>query len=539
MSTIDSFPSSDGADVEKHRKFLARADRMYRVLVVRTRAEYDRGRQESALRWVQVTARLAANAHTGRYVDGSLENMPFDLGGKPLPQSDIDIPEWPAAGRRRVLHVATRLLPTGGHTRLLARWITHDSESIHHLIVTDQREDEIPEFVSNAVRQAGGLVITTGHEDRRLLRAAAVRLAAQRLADVCVLHTHQFDPVPVIAFAAGDVPPVIAVNHADHQFWMGASVSDAIVNLRTFAEMVTARRGIRAAYRLPIPLRPVESRISRADARRQLGVGEGEVMLLTIGTAPKLRPNEWQDYWATVREILDRFPCARLFIVGVDEKSALRRLGAKGMSRVHAVGFQSEPTPYLMAADLYLEGYPYGSLTAVLDAAAHGVCPVLQYAPTVQADVSDSHGLRRATTPTQDRAEYIAYVGGLIENADLRRRLGSMARQDTRSWHMGEGWKDLVRRIYAEVITAGHHPLRLAETVPSQAEHTDLLRAHWDSGRYSRYPLAAVAAPEAGSLKMLAALIALSLRHGDTRVRLRDALAWGGMLLRHFRYKSE
>jgi glycosyltransferase involved in cell wall biosynthesis len=528
MSTIE-------IDSSIHRAFLKRTDRVYQSLLRRARSEFEHGAYEPALRWIQMTARYAANAHTGRYVDGALENMLLDLGER---QPVLPV-QRTASDRLRVLHVATRALPTGGHTRLLARWITHDDESTHHLIVTDQTDAEIPRFVRDAVSGAGGELLAIGGEQSRLARAAAVRAAAQRLAGVCVLHAHQFDPVPVIALAAAALPPVITVNHSDHQFWLGASVTDVIVHLRTFAELLTERRLARAAVRIPIPLRPSEARVSRDEARRQLGLGGDDVMLLTIGTAPKLKPNEWQDYWVTVREILDRNPAAHLFLVGVDEKAARRRLGANGMTRVHAVGFQPDPSIYLAAADIYLEGYPYGSLTAVLDAAAQGVCPVLQYAPTVQADVSDSPGLTRASRPTRDRAEYVDYVTQLIADRDLRRRLGDIARGDTRAAHMGQGWKDLVHRVYADAIAAGHQPRRLPEDVPSLAENPDLLRAHWDGRRYAPYPLAAVAAPEAGSLKNFASLLALSLRHGDTRARLRHALAWAGMLYRHFRQAPE
>jgi hypothetical protein len=104
---------------------------------------------------------------------------------------------------------------------------------------------------------------------------------------------------------------------------------------------------------------------------------------------------------------------------------------------------------------------------------------------------------------------------------------------------MGEGWRTRVQELYADVEAKGHHPMLLPDVVPSEWETEDLLRAHWDGRRYSRYPLAAVAAPEAGSLKTFASLFALSVRAGDTRLRARHALAWGGMLVRHFRKRPD
>jgi hypothetical protein len=96
-----------------------------------------------------------------------------------------------------------------------------------------------------------------------------------------------------------------------------------------------------------------------------------------------------------------------------------------------------------------------------------------------------------------------------------------------------------VHGIYADVQASGHHPRRLPENVTPLATHEDLLRAHWVGRRYARYPLAAVAAPEARSFGDFARLGALSLSHGDTRPLPSHAAAWGGMLVRHLRRTKE
>jgi hypothetical protein len=521
-------------DDDPRLAFLRETERIYQILLAKTRDARRKGDIERFLRWAQITARFAAVAHTGRYSDGALENLILDigLGTLPVPRN---IEALPASTRgRRVLHVATRLLNTGGHTRLLARWIANETDATHHVVVTDQKATEVPLFVRQTVVRTGGGVVALGTEPSRRSRASALRELARTTADLCILHTHQFDPAPVIAFAVDDLPPVAIMNHADYQFWLGASVGDAIINFRDFAQRLTPRRHARNPHVIPIPLRPVDTSISREEARRKLGVGTGEVMLMTMGIESKYEATPLHDFYAAAREILDRHSSARLFMVGVSERAARARLGSDGLTRLHAVGLKNDPTIYQRAADIYLEGMPYGSFTALFETAAAGVCPVVMYAPNEQVDSSEDPGLRRAARSLPDRATYIDYVSELIHDSALRQEIAAMAREDLESSHMGEGWARSVRDLYFDLESAGHHAAPLPQTEP-EAHNPDLLRAEWDEHRYGRYPLMSIAAAEAGSIARLAQLLKLSARAGDTRLTAQHTLAWGGMLVRLLR----
>jgi len=514
-------------------EFLRETDRIYQILLAKTRDTRQRGNIERFLRWVQITARFAAVAHTGRYADGAIENLILDIGHGPLPKPR-DVEPLRATRGRRILHVATRLLDTGGHTRLMARWIASETVGIHHVAVTDQKASEVPSFVHQTIARGGGSIVALGADSSRRARASALRELARTSADLCILHTHQFDPVPVIAFAAGEVPPVAIMNHADHQFWLGPSVGDAIINFRDFAQRLTARRHARNPHLIPIPLRPVDMSISREEARRRLGVGEGEVMLMTMGIESKYEATPLHDFYAAGREILDRNPSARLFMVGVSERAARARLGQDGLTRLHAVGLQGDPTIYQRAADIYLEGMPYSSFTALFETVAAGVCPVIMYAANEQLDSSGDPGLRRAARSLPDRATYVDYVSELIRDPSLRQEIATIAREDMESAHMGEGWSGAVHALYVDLDGARHQVTPLPDVEP-EVHNPDLLRAEWDEHRYGRYPLMAIGAAEAGSIGRLAQLLKLSARAGDSRLTARHALAWSGMLVRLLR----
>lgn len=104
--------------------FIRRSDALYRALAARARRDQASGRSQRSARGAQNAARLACFAHSGRFADGRLENMLLEIARQSVTTSGAR----PArgSGPERVLHVATRVLPTGGHTRLLANWIRLD-----------------------------------------------------------------------------------------------------------------------------------------------------------------------------------------------------------------------------------------------------------------------------------------------------------------------------------------------------------------------------------------------------------------------------
>src|SRR5437016_4559302 len=169
---------------------------------------------------------------------------------------DFEPPVLGRDSRRNVLHIATGALAFGGHTRTIKNWITADSDSRHSLLLTYQTEDfPVPSWVRDAVWNQGGELIVLPPSAPLLSKALWTREVWQSGADLVVLHIHQHDVVPVIAFAVDEGPPVALLNHADHVFFLGISVSDCIINLRPIGEQWT--RGRRYASRntvLPIPL---------------------------------------------------------------------------------------------------------------------------------------------------------------------------------------------------------------------------------------------------------------------------------------------
>ena len=124
------------------------------------------GMQALELICIRQAAQFASTHHTGRFADGGIENIALGLG------VDLDA-RWPATGDgppyrtaraepasgRRILHVATQVLDTGGHTRTIKNWIRHDPVSCHSLLIVRQGGTKVPLWLLETVQRSGGNLV--------------------------------------------------------------------------------------------------------------------------------------------------------------------------------------------------------------------------------------------------------------------------------------------------------------------------------------------------------------------------------------------
>lgn len=515
--------------------FLRRSDALYRALAARAQRDRQKGLVERAVRGAQNAARLACFAHAGRFADGRLENLLLEIGREHVPATP-PVPRDPGiSDSTRVLHVATRVLATGGHTRLLVNWIRQDRARRHSLVIVDQPDSEVPSFVRDTVEAAGGSVVVLGRPRGNMVDAAVtLRRLAETAADAVLLHIHQFDAVPLLAFASAGGPPVALVNHSDHTFWLGSCVADVVVPFRPFGERLGARRSVARQSLVPIPLAIRPPEISRDEARRQLGLGTDDVALLTIGARYKYEPTDSHDFFARMVSVLEASPRAQLYVVGItaDELPA-SAAGLRDSARAHFVGVVADPALYQMAADIYLEGFPLGSQTALLESIAMGAAPVLMHDPTPQLDMSGEVALRdHVPAAARGPTEYEARLLALTADASRRRALAAETSRAVAEFHAGYRWTERVDGLHRLLEGLDHSPRSVPET-EAELTTTDLHRAAWDAHLFSMVPLAVLAVREPEGLAELWRCAVESLRVGDTRISVKHLHAWAGAVKRH------
>src|SRR5258706_3728402 len=191
--------------------------------------------------------------HAGIHASPRLERVLRSIA----PAGPVWRPRPRASGdRERVLHVLTQAYVTGGHTRWSDRIIRADRGRTHSVVLVAQGKAPIPEWLRRSVVESGGMldVLPPGGV---LERAAALRRRAGE-ADIVLANIHPNDVASVLAL--GDArarPPVAALNHADHTFWLGASAWDLLVDFRASGRRLASRRRGLTADRgaiLPLPV---------------------------------------------------------------------------------------------------------------------------------------------------------------------------------------------------------------------------------------------------------------------------------------------
>src|SRR5690349_553598 len=117
----------------------------------------------------------------------------------------------------------------------------------------------------------------------------------------------------------------------------------------------------------------------KAQAKESIGIPKDAVVILTVGASSKYALMDQLDFVETCEAILKEVPDAFIVAVGPEEDSRWRMASARSGSRLRAFGRQSRSqlTLFHQAADVYIEGFPFGSTTALLEAGIHGIPVVL------------------------------------------------------------------------------------------------------------------------------------------------------------------
>ena len=370
----------------------------------------------------------------------------------------------PRAERRRWLHVFSETLAIGGHTALARRWIANDgSGDVHSLVATMQPVEHIEPRIADTATASGGVVLSVAHAPRLVDRATRLRAAACEHADVVVLHAHQWDVVPSLAFAARGGPPVLFTDHADHAFWIGVRVADVVVDIRDSGLALSERfRRVRRSALLPVPLDdhgPAPA--DRTVAAQRLGdraLLDAPCVLLTIGSGYKYRSVHGLDFPQALERIVGELPEAIAIAVGPErDDPAWQAMHARSGGRIRAIGPDADLAPWHAAADLYLEGFPVGSYTAMLEAAL-AQRPIVRkplLAPPSELPV-DRGALARIEPPASpDR--YVEQAVALARDASLRSQLARRAREDVLAVHCGNAWRATLARL-RDALPAAHEP---------------------------------------------------------------------------------
>lgn len=427
------------------------------------------GAVEPALQWNMLAARLGC-MDCAVLASAELEANVLAAA------TAIPVPPWRrSSGRpRRWLHVFTEAGSSAGHTAMAWRWMSVDPGPNRHSVILLSPHTAVSEELRQMVARRGGEVVQMDPNTPILARAEHLRAYAWAEADVVILHVHPWDVVPTLAFGIPGGPPVLLVNHSAHLFGVGGSVADLMINTRQSPQedewsVIYRGMGPERIVSLPLPLpdpgwRTLTPEL-RSQARQRLNVTADALVLITVGQSYKYTPLPGRDFLEVARTIVTRRPNVHLLAVGVLEDDQWREARTVTGGRIRAVGVQLDVTPFHAAADVYVEGFPVGSMTALLEAARQGLPCVLaprSCPPPFGSDGAVFDGIG-AGQPA-DVEEYIARVMAFLDDAGARERAGRALAAAAEAHHAGEGWLAKLEALNQRI--PAHHEVRPLDQPP-------------------------------------------------------------------------
>jgi hypothetical protein len=337
---------------------------------------FDRGNMDVFFkRFAELMVKLSAESLTGKALflpelDELTRRASLVIG--PSISSPID--------PKRLIHVATQVYPTGGHTRVIEDVAALLPDYRHELIITSMHSAE-PHLVSLRPRfDELGLNVHLLHAASPVERAKELSSLIGALgAETVLLLAHPDDLVANVGVARHSAPRVLFMHHADHRPSLGASRTDyAHVDLTPGCHRVCRSLSHLQASLLNLTAKDIGT-VHITDRLPIFGV--------TCGSPQKYEGSSEFTY----AQLL-----AALFSAGVDrilhigDMPTLRRdqirtdIAAAGQDRDRVLFLPNTPSLAAklveISPDFYLTSHPLGSGKAAVEAMSVGL-PIMYVCP--------------------------------------------------------------------------------------------------------------------------------------------------------------
>jgi hypothetical protein len=415
------------------------------------RAFIKAGRTAEALIILTDVARFAWFNYTGYHASAKLESSLLQISKQVVPYNPRYLKE--STGIQKVLHVTTFIYETGGHTPLMLKWIQRDSVLREHdVFITLQPSVQMPvkQFEKHNFNKER--VIFWRDKNESFTDIATLLQQKSQEYDLVVLHTHPDDIIPVLAFANYKSTPVYLLNHADHSFWLGASVLDGLVQIREINYDVDAiRRGIpkEKQFYLPIPVDDIPVQTSdRNKIAAKLGIENFETILLSTSSENKFVFFKDYNYFESIIPVLEQNPQAVLLLVGVRPESWMGKKYQHSQIKFLGIRMPSELAEIESITDIYVENLPYSSFTALLQVFMKKTAIHFVYSPLNITQLINDKSIY-----TADIKQWQERLHRLINDADYRKTLADGIYASHNSDYTLAVWQEKLNIIYNSAIS--------------------------------------------------------------------------------------
>jgi len=376
----------------------------------------------------------------GVYCFEEIEKLYRDLA-----QRTNEVEEKPAPKAKTFLHVMTEAYLSGGHTRLVERWLgSAESDERHSVVLVAQvNPAEIPERLVNEVKHSGGEVLSL-KENSIVDKANELRRLSLPF-EYVVLHHHPDDPVPLMAYCIKEYSPrVILFNHAGHLPWLGTTVAEVVI-CHEKRQQGIAQFIRKCQHTILVDL--IVERNLKSDVINKK-TDDDVVTLVAMIPVNKVLKLPGYDFVEDLMKVMDMFTEVRFVGIGLDGgHSDWREFEEKYGDRVELTGVIpfEEAKKWLRKADIYTDPFPSTSWTAIVDAISVGGLPVV-VGNTQYGVMPFMEGMEAVCN---SREEWFTLISELISDKEKRRRLAVEVFEQCRKECSGARFQEHVRELCA------------------------------------------------------------------------------------------
>lgn len=329
---------------------------------------------EEKLGLADMATNYAISYNTGYYTSSLIEKVYTDYAKTiNIDISNIQFKE------NSFLHVLTEGYNTGGHTRVVERWIENAPSEEKHSVVILRPDISILEELKKLTQLKNGDFIK--YDNNWTVKEKTIKLRQLGMKyQYIILHTHMEDPIATIAFGTDEFTrPVLFYNHASHLFWLGKSITDLHLDLKEKDVVTEEYKNIKNKFNLGIPTKCLKfNTLDKLEIRKELGFPIDKKIIITAGSNYKYQPICNDSFIDVLLELAD--DNTYIYVIGAQKNNTIwKNAHKKSNGHIVALGniaFNHDYLKYIGMADLYLDSYPMNGWTATIDAVTMNV-PVL------------------------------------------------------------------------------------------------------------------------------------------------------------------
>src|SRR5262249_39061576 len=141
-----------------------------------------------------------------------------------------------------------------------------------------------------------------------------------------------------------------------------------------------------------------------------------------------------------------------LIVIGPEHDDRWERASQNVQGRIRALGKREDTAIYYQAADIYLDSFPFTSITSMLEAANYALPLVGCHPYSSESDVlcADTPALMHTIIRAKNIQEYLSALSYLVKDVNYRICVGESTQKRVWAVHSGENWKQYLNKLYLQ-----------------------------------------------------------------------------------------